>query len=354
MSKEELDLELKKFEGNPIIQPDPDSPWESKATFNPAAIYEDGKIHILYRAIGDNDVSVLGYASSLDGFTIHERLRQPAYQPTEVFEGAVSRKTASYSDQYISGGGGYGGCEDPRLTKIDGRIYMTYVAFNGYSHPRVALTSINLADFLQQNWDWVKPILISPPEIVNKNACILPEKINGKYVIFHRVFPDILIDYLDDLGFAGEQRWLEGHYKIKPRPDCWDSRKIGVGAPPIKTEKGWLLIYQGVGNQDPGRYKIGAMLLDLYNPTKVIARAKDPILKPDEEYENAGWKAGVAYPCGAVVVDGQLIVYYGGADTVVCTAVADLNDFLNKMTHGQKAILKPLSALKNILQRRKK
>ena len=94
-----------------------------------------------------------------------------------------------------------GGCEDPRLTRIGEQVYMTYVAYDGHSHPRVALSSIHIDDFLNKKWNWKKPVLISPPYIVDKNACILPEKINGKYVIFHRVFPNILIDFVDDLRF---------------------------------------------------------------------------------------------------------------------------------------------------------
>jgi predicted GH43/DUF377 family glycosyl hydrolase len=331
---------LRKFVGNPIIQPNAENEWETKATFNPAAVYEGGKIHILYRAIGDTDMSVLGYASTKDGFIIDERLSKPAYVPREPFEGVSAKREGLTSMGYfISGGGGWGGCEDPRLTKIGARVYMTYVAFNG-GPPRVALTSIKVADFLKKNWKWVRPILISqPPEmlrknpkfkdIVDKNACILPEKINGKYVIFHRIYPDILVDFVDDLEF--KDSYLQGEYKISPRPGYWDSRKVGAGAPPIKTKYGWLLIYQGVGEEDSSRYKIGAMMLDLKNPAKVIARSKKPVLEPDQEYENAGWKFGIVYPCGAVVVDNQLLVYYGGADTVVCVAVAELDEFVEKL-----------------------
>jgi len=98
-----------------------------------------------------------------------------------------------------------GGCEDPRLTRIDKQVYMTYVAYNGYSQPRVALSSFMFDDFINKKWNWKKPVLISPPNIVDKNACILPEKINDKYVIFHRVFPNILIDFVDDLDLTGKR-----------------------------------------------------------------------------------------------------------------------------------------------------
>jgi len=349
---------LERFDGNPILEPQPARWWESKAAFNPGAIYEQGKVHIVYRAIGDSDVSVLGYASSIDGFHIDERLDKPIYVPKEPFEGAglvypaainpqityFSAEDEEEEEEYVSGGGGWGGCEDPRLTKIDDRLFMTYVAFDGYSPPRVALTSIHIDDFLARNWQWRKPVLISPSGVVDKNACILPERIKSKYVIFHRIYPDILIDFVDDLDFDGTTRFLKGEFKIRPRASYWDSRKVGAGAPPIKTEDGWLLIYHGVGERDPGRYKIGAMLLDLKNPTRVLARSGEPILEPEVWYENEGWKSGVTYPCGAVVIKDRLLVYYGGADRVACVASAKLDELLDRLVGVREAVPSPIGA----------
>lgn len=336
----DIQLTLQRFDGNPILKPDEKHLWETKAVFNPAAIYEAGKVHLLYRAIGDNDVSVLGYASSQDGLHFRERLDKPAYIPRESFEGVnPARPYISVTPGiYVSGGGGTGGCEDPRLTRIGERVYMTYVAYDGHSHPRVALSSINIYDFLNKKWNWQKPVLISPPYIVDKNACILPEKIQGKYVIFHRVFPNILIDFVDDLNFDGKTKWLTGQYQIPTRAlsSAWDSLKVGCGPPPLKTKDGWLLIYQAVGSSDESRYKIGAMLLDLNDPTKVLARTRSPILEPVAAYENDGWKAGVVYPCGAVVIKDRLFVYYGGADMVVCVASAELTHFMNLLSTEHK------------------
>jgi predicted GH43/DUF377 family glycosyl hydrolase len=339
-----IPLVLERFSGNPIITPKPDNWWETKATFNPAAIYEGGKVHILYRAIGETDVSMLGYASSTDGLHIDERLDKPAYIPREPFEGInpVYQPSSPKTGIYVSGGGGMGGCEDPRLTKIDDRVYMTYVAYDGRNPPRVALSSIHIDDFLNKRWNWKKPVLISPPHIVDKNACLLPEKIEGKYVIFHRIYPNILIDFVDDLDFDGKTRWLQGQYEIPVRAlsSDWDSHKVGAGPPPIKTKDGWLLIYQAVGNGDGYRYKIGAMLLDYKDPTKVIARSKKPILEPKAWYENEGWKAGVVYPCGAANFNGRLFVYYGGADKIVAVASVKLNGFLEQLStnHRESAV----------------
>jgi len=334
--KASYSLILEKYEKNPIIRPIPHNYWESKATFNSAVVADNGKVHFLYRAIGDKDVSVIGYAASTNGIDIDERLSEPAYVPREHFE-SPSQTPMEFSAFYMSGGG-YGGCEDPRITKIDSRFYMTYVAYDGYNPPRVAITSISEEDFLNRDWNWTIPRLISQPHVVDKNACILPEKINGKYVIFHRIFPDILIDFVDDLEF---NEYLKGEFKISPRPGMWDSLKIGAGPPPIKTRYGWLLIYQSVGYQDRGRYKIGAMLLDENDPTKVIARSNNPIIQPDEAYENEGLKAGVAYPCGAAVIDNILYVYYGGADTVICVATRNLDDFITELKEKHTTRLDP-------------
>ena len=330
---------LERFEGNPILSPDSRHWWETKAVFNPAAIYEGGKVHFLYRAIGDTDNSLLGYASSPDGFHINERLDEPAYIPREPFEGVHSlphfnRDRVNF---FESGGGGGGGCEDPRLTRIEDKVYLTYVAYDGHSAPRVALSSIGIDDFLQKKWTWEKPVLISPPDVVDKNACLLPEKINGKYVIFHRIFPNILIDFVDDLDFDGRTRWLEGHFKIAVKSSSWDNLKVAAGPPPIKTKEGWLFIYHAIDEKDDLRYKIGAMLLDIKEPTRVLARTKRPILEPLASYENDGLKFGVVYPCGAVVLNERLFVYYGAADMVVCVATAKMGEFLSQLCYEREA-----------------
>ncbi len=328
---------LKKFEKNPIIKPNPDHPWESRAAFNSAAVYEDGKVHFLYRALGDSDLSVLGYATSSDGVTIDERSKEPIYIPREPFETPGQRKLSSWAEHYVSGGG-YGGIEDPRITRVEDRMYLTYVAFDGATPPRSAMSSIAVDDFLNRRWEkWETPKLISAPGMVNKSAVVFPEKVNGKYVVLHRVYPNILVDYLDDLNF---DNYLQGHHFIPPRKTHWDSKKIGAGAPPMKTKDGWLLIYQSVGYQDPGRYKIGAMMLDKDNPSKVLYRSRMPLIAPDEHYENAGHKAGVVYPCGAVIKDNDLFVYYGGADTVVCAASQNLDMFLEQLKYNQEPRLR--------------
>jgi beta-1,2-mannobiose phosphorylase / 1,2-beta-oligomannan phosphorylase len=336
---------VKKFSKNPIISPRPDKPWESRATFNSAAVVDEEKVHFLYRALGDKDLSVLGYATSTDGLHITERSDDPIYIPREPFETPGMQTFETFADHFASGGG-YGGVEDPRITKVADRFYLTYVAFDGANPPRAAMSSIAEEDFRNKRWNkWDKAKLISAPGMVNKSAVIFPKQVNGKYVVLHRVYPNILIDYLDDLEFND---YLQGHHFIPPRKKFWDSKKIGAGAPPMETDDGWLLIYQSVGYQDPGRYKIGAMMLDRDNPSKVLYRTHMPIIEPEEWYENDGHKAGVVYPCGSVILNNKLHVYYGGADTVVCAASADVDEFLYEMKHHKEPKLKRVrSALFN-------
>ncbi len=118
-------------------------------------------------------------------------------------------------------------------------------------------------------------------------------------------------------------------------------------SPPIKTGYGWLLLYHAIDHKDPGKYKLGAMILDLKDPTKILYRSKKPVLEPDEYYENEGFKAGVIYSCGAVVVNGRLIVYYGGADSVSCVATAKLDEFLKGLISDKEPKLTRLQRLKS-------
>ncbi|MEK7187507.1 MAG: hypothetical protein AAB691_01505 [Patescibacteria group bacterium] len=319
---------------NPILKPTQHS-WETQATFNPGAVQVNDKVHLIYRAIGTDDMSVFGYSSSKDGHTIDYRSTRPVYYAPAAFE---LREPGL--PRYLSpSGGGYGGCEDPRLTAIDGKIYLTYTSWNGYEAPRVALTSISVDDFLRKNWNWGRSVLISPPGEMHKNWVIFPEKINGKFALLHSITPDILIDYFDDLDFDGKT-FVKSRHTAPERKGVWDSRVRGVGPPPMKTKDGWLLIYHAIDDKDPGRYKIGAMLLDLKDPTKILYRSSAPILAPDEVYENEGYKSGIIYSCGAAIIEGTLLIYYGGADTVGCVASADLNTFLSDLKKTSQPRLK--------------
>ena len=339
-AKKKQKFPLEKFTGNPIVTPDESHAWESKATFNTAALYENGKVHLLYRAIGDSDISVLGYASSGDGLNIFERLAEPAYAERKKSASGIHGESLPQIF-YTSGGGWGGGAEDPRMTAIDKRAFILYTSFDGWGSVRIALTSIGLGDFLEKKWNWKPPVLISPPGEIHKNWVLFPEKIKGKYAILHSISPEISIDYLDSLDYFDGTKYIEdSRHDREWRKKRWDSQIRGAGPPPLKTKDGWLLFYHGIDHSDPGRYKLGAMLLDLNDPTKVLFRSKTPALAPDESYENDGFKAGVVYSCGAVIIGGKIFVYYGGADSVVCVATADLDEFLKDLRGDKSPKLK--------------
>ncbi|MSU54918.1 MAG: hypothetical protein EXS46_00055 [Candidatus Taylorbacteria bacterium] len=317
---------LNKSEDNPIICPTLND-WENQGTFNPAAIQLDNKVHFVYRAVGEDGTSRFGYASSSNGSFVDERQNFPVYTARKPFEKLPDGKILNFNQSMFGSGGSWGGCEDPKLTRIDDRIYMTYVAHVGTWPMRTALTSISVKDFKNKRWNWTTPMLMSAPNVGSKSVVILPEKVKGNYVIFHRIWPNIIVDFVPELVFGEGIRWLGSKGHIPPRHSFWDSQKLSMGSAPIKTNKGWLSIYNAVDRMDSSRYKIGAMLLSLSDPRKVIARTRKPILSPDEWYENDG-KPGIAYPSGAVLQDDILYVYYGGADKVSCLATFPIDQLL--------------------------
>ncbi len=304
-----------RYKNNPILKPRSDFKWESHGVFNPAVLQIGKNIHILYRAMSNDDTSYIGYALTTNGYDIIKREDNPIYIPRESFEN--KRRP------------GNSGCEDPRLTLIDKKVYMCYTAYDGENPPRVALTYISLKDFEKNNWNWSKPVLISPVGKDDKDACIFPEKINGKYLVLHRINGDICADYVKSLDFPDGPLEISTPI-ILPRAGMWDSEKIGISSPPIKTKKGWLLIYHGVSSQNH-IYRVGAALLDLKNPLKVLSRTTYPILEPETDYEKIGIVPNVVFPCGACVRGDDIFMYYGGADDVVAVATVSLEKVLQSL-----------------------
>ncbi len=323
---------LNRHHKNPILSPLPHREWETNGTFNPAAIEDDdGRVHLFYRAIGDNGLSNIGHTSSSDGLHFDRRSPFPVYQPADEEKKADPLKQnfiQEYNPAIYTSGGGWGGHEDPRTVKIDGRVYMTYTAFQGWDSVRIALTSIALKDIKKERWNWKKPRMISPPNEVNKNWVLFPEKINGKYAILHSIVPNILIAYINDLD--ENFPLIQGKRLHGPQPgrkDFWDNLIRGPGAPPIKTDIGWLLLYHAQDNKESHKYKLGVMILDRNDPTKILYRSPEPILSPEMNYENDG-KPGVIYASGSVVKNDQLFIYYGGGDKHVCVAQTPLEPLL--------------------------
>ncbi|MEK9175002.1 MAG: hypothetical protein AAB795_00245 [Patescibacteria group bacterium] len=338
-------IKLKKNKKNPIISPRAENTWETWQTFNPTAILIEKKIQFLYRAIGEDCLSRVGYAASDNGSDIYDRLPYPVYEhlsQQQSFPPKADQPLSNNIFSYLSGGS-WGGAEDPRIVRVDEEnvLYMTYTICNG--DLRVVLTSIKVEDFLNKKWKWKSPVIISPPGELHKNWVIFPNKINGKYAILLSVVPEVEVAYFDNLDFDGTTfiNSMRGFGPLKNNfsKNCWDKWIRGVGPVPIKTKYGWLIFYHAIDN-DWSKYKVGAMLLDLENPTKILYRSKKPVLEPDQLYENNGFKGGVVYASGAVVKNGNLLVYYGSADNYICVASANLDKFLEELKKGQQPKLK--------------
>lgn len=302
---------------NPILTPKPQNSWEARAVFNPSVLEIDGIVHMAYRAMSMDNTSVMGYARSSDGINFDYRSDNPMYGPRMPFE-----------EKRVPNGNS--GCEDPRLTLIDEKVYMLYTAYNGVESPRVALTHISKEDFLAEKWEnWTIPVLISPPHYDNKDACILPSKINGKYMLFHRMGIDVDYAFVDSLDFDGNT-WLEENIWLYNRMGLWDDWKVGLSGTPIITDYGWLLMYHGVSNEDH-IYRVGIVLMDKDDPTKILGRSYYPLLEPQEQYELIGQVNNVVFPEGMIIRDNIVYVYYGGADSVIGVATIDLDELIHSL-----------------------
>lgn len=307
-------LKCTKFLQNPLLEPIPNHLWESAGVCNTAAIKLEGITYLLYRGFTHNNRSNIGLAVSNDGLFIDERLADPIYPLREQFELPRNNDVG-------------GGAEDPRITRIGDILYMCYTAFNG-EFWGLAFTSIPVQDFIARRWErWATPKILSPPGVPDKDGVLFPEKINGTYAFFHRIEPNVVIDFVDDLAFKNKQ-YLGSAGIITPRNGSWDGVKIGINGPPIKTNKGWLVFYHGISKIDR-HYRIGAFLLDLEDPTKIIGRTSYPILEPEMQFEKEGVVNNVVFSNGHVVEGNLITIYYGGADKVICGATIEIDALLD-------------------------
>jgi len=172
-------------------------------------------------------------------------------------------------------------------------------------------TSKNLIDWERHG------VMLDEP---TKDASLFPEKINRRYIMLHRRHPDIWIAFSNDL-----KNWVDHTVVMKTLPDSnWEGKKIGISGPPIKTPNGWFLIYHGIS--DKFGYSQGAALLDLNDPTKVLARQADPIIFPELDWELFGHVDNVVFSCGQAILGDEIYVYYVGADNAIGLAVMKLTE----------------------------
>jgi predicted GH43/DUF377 family glycosyl hydrolase len=223
---------------------------------------------------------------------------------------------------------GNSGCEDPRIVRIGDMLHMTYTAYDGVHSPAGAVSSISVDDFLARRFDkWSMPFILTPANYDDKDLALAPEKIDGNYLLYHRINSQICADLLPDLTNGKRvSRCIE---IMGPRPGMWDGAKVGGAAPTIKVGDNWLMIYHGVSRHS--NYRLGAALLDPLGTT-VLARTADPIFEPLEPYEKAGEIANVVFSCGMVVRGDTIFLYYGAADRVIGVATGSLSHIVDALT----------------------
>jgi predicted GH43/DUF377 family glycosyl hydrolase len=296
---------VKRYQKNPILTAD-DMPFACSGIYNSGVVKFDGKYLMLCRV---ESIDISNYfipAISEDGYHFKVRRKPISLPKDDEFK--------KYTEEIIY---------DPHITEINGVYYVCFAAHSSYG---VRIGLLKTEDF--EKFDSCS--FISEPD--NRNGVLFPEKIGGLYARLDRpILPDdrgdLWISYSPDLTFWGKstcvfKRGAHGH---------WYWKKIGAGAVPIKSKKGWLEIWHGVHVMAGYQYvyHLGAMLLDLNDPSKIISRAKAPTLSPKEPYERVGLTSNVVFTSGAILEDdGEVKIYYGGADTVQCVATARLDDLV--------------------------
>ncbi len=298
---------------NPLLEPIEEHPWEAKYVLNPGALRFGDKVYLFYRGVGFDGISHIGLAIT-DGYKVLERLPEPILSPSTPEERM--------------------GCEDPRVVVAEDKIVMLYTAYDG-NLAQIAAASLTLRDFRSGNYRAWKREGLAFKNIWDKDAILFPERISGKYIVYHRIEPSIWVTYSKEIKFPIKEKHA---IILGPRPGrMWDSLKIGAGAQPLKTRHGWLLIYHGVDYNYV--YSLGVLLVDLQDPQRVIYRSPNPVLQPEEDYEiglSGAWVPNVVFTCGAVsdkdkaILDDDdlVMVYYGAADTSIGVATATVADLI--------------------------
>ncbi|MDP3983047.1 MAG: glycosidase [bacterium] len=310
-----MQVKLTRSSSNPILLPT-NNTWENRYVYNPAVFELNGQIHLLYRAQGTDMVSRLGLARLGKPDEVLERSNDPIFAPDPASEYEVL------------------GVEDPRVTKIGDKYYILYTAASHY--PEI----IELDEAHKQPENWRVRVSLAYTHdfqsftrfgvvighIDSKDAALFPELINENYLMVHRVIPHARLAIAPDARNYKERGPL-----FWPRPGMWDSKRIGMGAPPIKTPHGWLLFYHGV--DDNMVYRLGLALLDVHNPAIVLGRSSEPILEPEEVYEKEGLVPNIVFTCGAVETSSEYLVYYGAGDAVVGLATVSKDIILKWTKH---------------------
>jgi predicted GH43/DUF377 family glycosyl hydrolase len=290
---------------NPILSAE-DWPYPVNTVFNPAAVLVGDETVLLARVEDRRGISHLAVARSANGVSGWSVDPEPLLVPAPE----------TPSEQW--------GFEDPRIAWID-ELDRFVITCTAYGPPGPAIFLAATEDFRSVE----RYGIVQQPQ--DKNAALLPHRIDGRWVLFHRPTTEfggarggIVVSTSADLI-----SWSTPEPVLKPRAGAWwDSLRIGLGPPPLRTDHGWLVVYHGVKETVSGEiYRVGLALLDLTEPTRVLRRLPSWILAPTAQYERTGDVPNVVFPCGLVLEpkSGELRLYYGAADTSICLATARLD-----------------------------
>lgn len=296
---------VRRYENNPILTPE-DIPYPVETVHNAGMCKHEGRYIMLFRAHRANGRSILGLAESDDGYKFTPR-PEPFMVPSR--EDPFAEYEAF-------------GVEDPRITFIDGEYLITYSAYSKHG-VRIGLAKT-------RDWQTVERVaFISQADM--RNVVIFPEQFGGRYARLDRPHSEICpwsiwVSYSRDL-----LHWGDSHVVMKPVTYHWDEMKIGPGAPPIKTPRGWLHIYHGVfPTMDGSVYRLGVALHELGCPEKIVGVGDSWILQPEDSWEVTGYVHNVVFTCGAIPEDdGTVKIYWGGADKVMNVGTANLDELVD-------------------------
>jgi predicted GH43/DUF377 family glycosyl hydrolase len=301
---------LIRYAGNPILTANA-WPRTVNAVFNPAAVRFDGETLLLVRVEERTGISHLAVARSTDGLTGWQVDVDRRLMPDLL----------SHNERY--------GIEDPRITRCD-EDYL--ICYTGYSRDGPLVSLASTRDFRS----FERRGVLMPPE--DKDAALFPRRFDGRWALLHRpvattprLAANIWLSFSPDL-----RHWGEHTVVLYAREGAWwDAHKIGLCTPPLETDQGWLILYHGVRGTAAGAiYRVGLALLDLEQPTRVLARSSEWLFGPQAPYERSGDVDQVVFPCGWTL-DGDgdtLRIYYGAADTSVCVATASVHALLGWLT----------------------
>jgi len=330
-----------------IILSPTDREFENNGVLNPGVYQEGNTVHILYRAVQEGNWSTIGYAKTDGPINIIERLEHPLI--TREFD---------YESR---------GIEDPRIVKIDGIYYITYTAYDGINAMGALASSKDLIHFEKHGiitpevnyeeyesyvnccnsaklnpkyhryYNLFSQIGIAGDKtrlLRDKDVVVFPRKINGQFILLHRIWPGIQIVKFDKWEDLTPTFWenylmnLTDHIILDPK-DPYEMNYIGAGVPPIETTDGWLLIYHGVHETTTGKiYHAKAALLHLEKPEIEISRLPFPLFSPTKKWEKVGMVDNVVFPTGHSLFGNDLYIYYGAADKHIAVAKMDINELL--------------------------